>query len=521
MDPATLHTALMDPEAWPGGGVVVEFLETHVSRLYMVGERVYKVKKPVDFGFLNFTTPERRRYYCEEEVRLNQRFAPGTYLGVMELRTDGDRVRVNGPGMAVDYAVAMRRLPRERMLDALVINQAGELPAAMGPLGQTLAALHENSEVCREEGGDLVRVHRNWRENFEQVAGLGGTTLIPPGLDLSRAYVTGFIESQAHLLAAREVAGHVRDGHGDLHAEHVCMIRPLQIFDCIEFNRRFRVADTAADLAFLLMDLDFRGRRDLSALLLEAYQDSRGFDSGLNVLLPFYKFYRAWVRAKVNSFLSADPTALPAAKTEAETVARRYFNLALGYLCRPRLFLTCGLMGSGKSFLASSLARALGAQVLRSDAVRKRLAGTCSGESANDHFNEGLYAPDFTRATYDRLLSETRGILAAGHSVIVDAAFGDPERRRQFFDSAAAFGIPGTILWVDCPPAIARRRLAERWELGLDLSDGRPELYAHHAAAFSFPTTTEPAIRVDTTRDVDYNVQSILCEIATPDHKLF
>jgi aminoglycoside phosphotransferase family enzyme/predicted kinase len=514
MDQQTLHTALMCPEAWPQGRNEVEFCETHVSRLYFVGDRVYKVKKPVDFGFLDFTTLDRRHFYCTEEVRLNQRFAPDTYLAVLELRAEGTRVTVDGPGILVDYAVAMRRLPRERMLDVLIARDAPELPAAMVPLGRTLAALHRTSEICREAGTDLCRIRQNWRENFSQVARLGGTTLATRGLELSRAYVAGFIDRRASLLAAREAAGEVRDGHGDLHAEHVCLTRPLRIYDCIEFNRRFRVADTAADLAFLLMDLEYRGRRDLAVGLLEAYRGSAGPDAERPLLLPFYKFYRAWVRAKVDSFLGADPGVQPATRAAATVRARRYFNLALGYLCRPRLLLTCGLMGSGKSTLAAPLATALGALLLRSDAVRKELAGARSAGSDQAAFNQGIYAPDFSRTTYSRLLALAGEGLRTGRTVIVDAAFGDPKRRQTFLDLATAQGVPGTILWIDCPPAIARQRLVERRQAGQDLSDGRPELYAAQAAGFSIPAPPEPLIRVDTTGDVDYNVQSILCELA-------
>ena len=349
MDELTLHHALLRREAWPGTGGEVEFRETHASRVYLVGERVYKVKKPVDFGFLDFTTLERRIHFCREEVRLNDRFAPGTYLGVGELRADGGRIRLDGAGERVEVAVVMRRLPAERMLDRLLAAGDPGLPAAMGPLGVRLAELHATSTVCHQApGSDRRQVRSNWEENFAQTAAFVPSLLPRAGQEGARRLVDSFFRDFGTLLEERQAAGFVRDGHGDLHSAHICLTEPLQIFDCIEFNPGFRIADTSADLAFLLMDLEFLGRRDLAATLLEAYRGGGGPDPGPERLLTFYKAYRAWVRGKVDGLLARAPAAEEAARARAAALSRRYFSLALGYFAPRQLLLTCGLMGSGK-----------------------------------------------------------------------------------------------------------------------------------------------------------------------------
>ena len=514
MDSHQLHEQLLRPGAWPdSGGRTVTSVETHVSRLYFVGDRVYKVKKPVDFGFLDFTTLEKRRFFCAEEVRLNDRFAPDTYLGVVELRREGNRVRAGGGGELVDYAVAMRRLPRERMLDRLITAGDPSLPREMDRLARRLARLHRDSEVCREAGADLERVRTNWRENFEQSAPLVGVTLERDALDLVRGHVEAFLARHGDLLRERESDGYVRDGHGDLHAEQVCLTEPIRIYDCIEFNRRFRVADTAADLAFLLMDLDFRGRRDLDADLLTAYRAAAGDDPGLDVLLPFYKLYRAWVRGKVDSFLAVDPDADPGARAEATALARRYFNLALGYLVAPQLLLTCGLMGTGKSTLAAALARATGARVLRSDVVRKELAGDRAEKSSEAPYGEGIYSEEFTAATYARLLTLAARELDRGRPVIVDASFSRRRQRAPFARAAADHGVPCRVLWTTCPEAATRQRLEERRRAGTDPSDGRPELLESQAKDFEPPTPDEGTIQVDTAAEVDYTLHLLLARL--------
>jgi aminoglycoside phosphotransferase family enzyme/predicted kinase len=515
----TMHRALLRPEAYPEETGPIGHRETHISRLYFTDRHVYKIKKAVDFGFLNFTTLDRRRFYCHEEVRLNQRFCPGTYLDVVEIRKTAQQYRMGGEGEIVDYAVRMKRLPEERMLVHLLQTADPSLPAEMRRVGRRIALLHRDSEIVRSDGGrsDLDTLRHNWQENFTQTAPFVGQTLFACGQEACIAYVERFFAEHASLLDERQEQGFVRDGHGDLHAEHICLTDPVCIYDCIEFNRRFRVADVAADLAFLLMDLDFRERRDLADITLEAYRKAGKADRELPRLLPFYKVYRAWVRGKVESLLAADAAAGAEARSAAAQRSRRYFSLALGYLCPPVLVITCGLMGTGKTTLARSLAAALGARLLRTDELRKTLAGLPATADRPEAFGTGIYSAGMTARTYDLLLERCLAALAAGESVIADAAFLRRAERERFAAAAKRKGFPWLIALMACPVETALERLDRRQALGQDASDGRRELFASQAATFEPPAEAENIIRIDTAGDVDYNVQRILCAIIERD----
>ena len=508
----SLHQALSSPNAYPDGSAPLGFRETHVSRLYLHRDRVYKLKKPVDFGFLNFTSLDRRRFYCQEEVRLNDRFAPDTYLGVVEIRNDGGQIRIDGQGEIIDYAVLMRRLPQERMLDTLLAQRARELPARMDQLAARLVQLHRDSDICRHEGGqsNLEIVRANWRENFQQAEASAGETLLAAARAQLEAYVEDYLQRHSSLLLQREADGWVRDGHGDLHAEHICLTEPICIYDCIEFNRRFRVADLSADLAFLLMDLDRRGRSDLAQRLLRRYRELEPEAAGPEHLLHFYRLYRAFVRGKVATFLANDPQAEAAQRQGAQSDARGYFNLALGYLAPPALILVSGLMGVGKSTLAAPLAEALGGLWLRSDLLRKALAGLPSDSPQAVPFGSGIYRSELSRRTYGVLATQARQALAKGQSVVADASFAQAGDRRKMLAVARKAGVPLLLLQLHCPLEVARERLDRRQAAGSDPSDGRSALQQAQLQQWQQPTAEEHPYLVDTTLGVDYNVQLIL-----------
>lgn len=516
MDWARLHQTLLDPATYPHRPERVEFRETHISRLYLAGPLVYKIKKPVDFGFLDFSTLERRAHFCREEVRLNARFAPGTYLGVATIhRGSNGRFNLAGQGEVVEYAVVMARLPQVRLLPALLARNAPELPAEMLRLAQRLATLHDESPRADETPAESVVIWKqNWEENFAQTFPLIGTTINAEAYALLQRAAASFLQTETAHLLQRAAAGKVREGHGDLHAEHICLTEPLRIYDCIEFNRRFRVADIVADIAFLLMDLDFRGRPDLAAIVWQTWTAALGENPQENrVLLRFAKIYRACVRGKVDSLLALDQNAAAATRATAAARARQYFNLALGYLAPPTLVLTCGLMGVGKSVLARQLATALGAVQLRSDVVRKEMVGIDPLTAVPESFGSGLYNASSSVATYERLLEQAKAELTAGHSVVVDASFVRRSDRTLFRAAASDLGHPCLLLHLSCPPALTMLRLHARHTHGGDPSDGRPELIAAQAAAFEPPTAAEDPFTVDSSADVDYNVQAILCRM--------
>lgn len=360
-------------------------------------------------------------------------------------------------------------------------------------------------------------MRRNWQENFDQLQALAGSTLQPQGLALCRDWIENFFTAHHDLLVQREAEGLVRDGHGDLHAEHICLTDPIRIYDCIEFNRRFRVGDILSDLAFLLMDLDFRGHPELAERLQSVWLEECPSASPppQTPLLYFYRIYRAFVRGKVDSFLAEDGSAPLQARSTAASLARQYFNLALGYLVPPTLFITCGLMGVGKSTVARQLARALRAPLLRSDEIRKELAGIPAATAVHDDFAAGLYHRDWNERTYSELLVRTQTALQTGQSVVVDAAFSRRSDRQRFAAVASKLQRPLAILYLCGPRAMVLQRLAQRQEEGHDPSDGRPELLERQAAIFEPPSAEESALTIDAAAELDYNVQTVLLSLLT------
>jgi aminoglycoside phosphotransferase family enzyme/predicted kinase len=503
-----IHQQLLEPATYSEATRSVAFAETHISRVYLTDTTVYKFKKPLNLGFLDFSTLSKRHHFCKEEVRLNRRFTEGIYLGVVALRNRHGKLCFAGTGKILDYAVHMRRLPEQRMLNRLIAEESPGLAQQMPALGTALHAVFKRAEVCRTQtfsNADSVR--QNCTENFRQTGPAIANVLEPEAHRLMQQATHRDLADLAELMHAREVSGFVRDGHGDLHTANICMTEPVCIYDCIEFNRRFRVADIIADLAFLIMDLEYLGRWDLAELLVNDYLDRSG-DHEARLLLPFYKGYRAWVRGKVDAMLANESEVSGSTRSHAAILARRYFNLALGYLLQPTLFLTCGLMGVGKTTFARALAGATGARLLRSDVVRKQLAGLPAEQACPDAFGAGLYSAERTRITYDELFQDTVRHLSQGKSVIVDASFSRQEERQKFLNMAEQKGCPAWLMHLECPVDKALTRLEARTG---DASDGRRELYLTQRAEFDGTRSNGTVVSIDTARPVDYNVQLMLC----------
>lgn len=508
-----MHSFLLDSANYPGETGSIEYAETHASRVYLTKNHVYKVKKPVDFGFLDFSTLEKRKHFCEEEVRLNRQFAgdAAPHLGVLALHFDGAHYSWNGAGDVVEYVVHMRRLPGQRMLARLIDENATELPALIEQLAPLLAKIHAAApQVAAADFDDAASVAFNVRENFEQTAPYAPECIAPEALAAAEQRVEAFLAQHAALLQRRQAQGWVRQVHGDLHSEHICFTDPIQIYDCIEFNERFRTSDILCDIAFLIMDLQARGRLDLAQQLEQGWRANIDAGEGVDILLPFYKSYRAWVRGKVAAFTFEQQPEGSSARAEQQRRSRDYLNLALGFLARPFLVLTCGLMGSGKSYFAQHLAAATGAEVLRSDAIRKELAGLAASDKVHVPFGSGLYDEESTARTYAALLERAEALLRAGRPVIVDAAFTKQAQRAPFLALAAQLGVPAPIAHLRCDDATLRQRLEARNAEGKDISDGRLELLDAQRRSFEAP---ENALQLDAALDVQQAVSQTLAQL--------
>jgi uncharacterized protein len=329
---AALVKALSNPKAYPHNPKSVELVQTQISFVFLAGDYVYKIKKPVDFGFLDFTTLEKRRFYCDQEVVLNKRLCANIYVGVVSITKKGKSFLVEGNGKEVECAVKMRSLPYQRMMDRML--QSDQVtPQMVEMIAKRLAEFHRKAEISEELAhiGGLDTVAKNAEENFSQAKSYVNQTVTKEQYERIKNYTHSFLKKNAALFAKRVKEGKIRDCHGDLHAAHICFIDGLCIFDCIEFNDRFRYIDVASEVAFLAMDLDFHRRPELSKHFADAYVKASG-DKELLQLLDFYKCYRAYVRGKVESFQLDDPHISGDQKSKTLNRARRYFELAEAYI---------------------------------------------------------------------------------------------------------------------------------------------------------------------------------------------
>jgi len=505
-DTDALIGELRDPAAYAQGVDRVEVIQTHISVVFLVGESAYKIKKPVDLGFVDYSTLARRKACCEAEVELNRRLAPGVYRGVVPIVREGGGLRMAGAGEAVEYAVHMRRLPEDRTLAAL-LRAGGVTPDLLRELAARVAAFH----AAARHGPDVARwgawsvVAGNCRENFEQVAAHVGETVSRPVFEELRALTEEALLVRRDEIEPRVAEDRIRDCHGDLRLEHVYWFpeaeapADLLVVDCIEFNERFRYSDPVADVAFLVMELLREGVRDLAEAFVDAYFEASG-DSAGRRLIPLYVAYRAVVRGKVLGFKATESEVPREERVRARDRARGHFLLALGALAppaaRPCLLVLSGLPASGKSHLAEQLRETAGFVWIRSDVVRKELAGLEPARSAKAAFGQGLYAPEWSERVYAECLARAGQALFEGRRVLVDACFASEERRGAFLAAARTWGVRGRVVLLETEPERVAARLAAR---AGDASDADWAVYERMGAAWEplGPRTRDAAIVLD------------------------
>ena len=503
--------ALLKPETYPHSPQKIELVQTQMSFLFLTGDYVYKVKKPVDLGYLDYTTLEKRRFFCQQEIELNRRLCPEIYLEIVPIVSIRGQIQLGGEGEIIEYAVKMKQLPAERMMDRLLPQDlvTGEMVARVA---EKLAAFHDKAATSSEISafGKLDAITVNTEENFAQTEKYMDISISSKQYHQIKDYTDDFVKSNEFLFNKRVKDGRIKDCHGDLHAAHVCLANGIYIYDCIEFNDRFRYGDVASEIAFLAMDLDRFQRADLSQDFVNAYvRISR--DEELLQLLNFYKCYRAYVRGKVASFMLDDPYIQD--KEAVLATAQGYFELAYRYTReKPLLLIMAGLVGTGKTTVAEALGRSLGLTVVSSDVTRKRLAGISPEERRFEQFEGGIYSDDFTRKTYDEMFARARELLSQRQSVILDASFKKRQDRLQAKNLAEEAKADFAVIECILDEKTIKSRLEQRIKEG-SASDGRWEIFEQQKQDFDKITesSSENHIILDTSQPMS-NIVKIVTE---------
>ncbi|MDH5343683.1 MAG: AAA family ATPase [Betaproteobacteria bacterium] len=472
----------------------IQLIETHISWVLLTGDYAYKIKKPLNLGFLDFSTLALRQRCCDEELRLNRRFAPQIYLEVVPITGDTESPQVSGDGSAIEYTVKMRQFPQEALASALLASgnlASSELESFAGEL----ATIHR-AAAATDAGstfGTPSAILDAAIQNFDQLSPLLSGPDDATAMAALRAWTVAEHDARKSLMEQRRVGGAVREGHGDLHLGNIVRIdKQLVPFDCIEFNPALRWNDVLSETAFLVMDLHDRGRPDLGWLFLNAWLDASGDHESI-ALLPFYLVYRAMVRAKVHALRARQSGVAADESARLMNECRRYLDLAQQFSRPPppALIITHGLSGSGKSQVAAEVMQQLGAIRIRSDIERKRMHGLPSSADTDSGVAAGIYSAGATRQLYHQLADLARKILDAGQTVIVDATFLQRRQRDLLRKVASACAVPFLIVSVTASKEILCDRIRQRRVAGGDPSEADVAVLENQLATQELLTADE------------------------------
>ena len=512
-----LTAFLESPASYSHKPTEVRAIQTHISWVFIASPFVFKVKKPVNLGFLDFSTLEKRHYFCQREIELNRRLCPEIYLDAVPVYQTDSGFSFKPPGKIVDYAVKMKELPHGCFLNELLEkNLVGEKE-----INRVISTLHrfyqaETPTPKIEQWGTPEKLKISTDENFTQVEPFIGNTISPAAFEAIRHYTNQFYELNENLFHERIQQHRVLDCHGDLRLDHVHLTpEATTIFDCIEFNDRFRFIDTANDLAFLAMDFDFNGRSDLGNLFLRNAGRELG-DEGMLKVANFYKCYRAFVRGKVESIQATEKETTNPHEHEKE--AARYFQLALRYAItgsEPLILVVMGGVGTGKSTIAKRLASELDWPVFSSDETRKTLTGVPLTQRTPSKLRAKIYSAQMTQQTYRKLLVDGLATLKENRGVILDATFSTRALRKFLCDECKKANVLFQFVELEVGANEIKKRLKLRDEKTGETSDARLEDLQKLSAAYEPPSELAPSlIRVSTTTSVSDTVRAILLRLA-------
>lgn len=506
---------LLDPKTYPHPVDVITTLETHISIVFLTGQFAYKLKKPVDFGFLDFSTLEKRKKFCQLEVQLNRRTAPDLYLGVYQLNFQASNTKQNSSveiqpfdnnSNADEYIVKMRQFDPNSVLGRMLKEDSVELSDdIIEKLAQQIAQFHSRAEnvALESELGEPKTQLQPMLDNFPSLE----KTFLDESTQVKLATMHDWtlkkFDVLKPLLIERKKSGFIKACHGDLHLDNIALIddEPL-LFDGIEFNEHFRWIDVISDLAFLLSDLDFRNHRAASLQLLSSYL-SKTLDYNALYLLNFYRTYRTMVRAKITA-LRGQQLAPGYEQEIVLNTSKDYINQALNYLENnhsPKCILLQGVSGSGKSFFANQLNHSLpelGAISINSDRIRKSLYGIESTERINEAEKSSLYSVEMNQKTYAAMLKHAQTALLAGFNVIVDATFLKLAHRKKFYDMARELGAKNYLIHLSITEEEAKTAIKYRQQLNNNPSDADSSIMARQLKTIELPLQTENALILKT-----------------------
>ncbi|MEJ2621504.1 MAG: AAA family ATPase [Candidatus Thiodiazotropha sp.] len=477
---------LAHPGCFGHGIESIEHIETHISHLLMIGGFVYKIKKPLNLGFLDYSSLEKRRFYCQEEVRLNRRYAAPLYVGVVSIGGAVDQPVIDGQGEPLEYAVKMRRFRQQDLFDQLTLE-----PQLIDRLALMVAHFHQRADSLPEPSQDGVeQVVEPMQENFQLIRALKQPLLEIERLNSLQSWTDYQVEQLRELIEERYLSGSIKACHGDLHLGNIVLYKgQITPFDGIEFNPKLHWIDTLSDVAFLLMDLQHRGLHPLADRLLNRYLEETGDYAGLP-LLRFYMLYRAMVRAKVCAIRVCQPDLSADDQRRHLEAYQSYLSLAETLICHPpaSLLITHGLSGVGKSTISGQLAEQLMAIRIRSDVERKRLYPVDSVDEAKER--AARYTQQATETTYHHLAGIAAGLLHAGFSVIIDATFLKVWQRAIFHRLAKELQVPLLILDCQASRLLLRDRITARQQQGVDASEADLSVLQHQQLSAD-PLTAE------------------------------
>lgn len=485
-----------------------EVIETHISWVLLTGQYVYKIKKPVNFGFLDFSTLEKRHFYCEEELRLNRRLAPHLYLGVVAIHGSEEHPELGGQGPVIEYAVKMYQFPQSAQLDRVLTDQGLDV-LVMDKLASKVAHFHLSLDPVNKDSGfgDISHVREPVLENFRHIRASIKDHTSSPLLDKLELWSQQQLEKLAELIQQRSAQGFVRECHGDMHLRNIALLDDdIIIFDCIEFNKNFYMIDVMSEIAFLIMDFEDRQQDILAQRFLNSYLEITGDYEGLR-LLRFYKVYRALVRAKVDALRLGQEKTGTLTYDQTFKAFLQYLKLAERYThpTAPCLLINHGLSGSGKSAGTRALLEKYPAIQVRSDVERKRLFNIADNNNSTAAIEKGIYTAKATQMTYARLLDITQCLLSEGYSVVVDAANLKLQQRQLFIELAKLIRIPYFILAYKASVETLRERVILRKQQGSDVSDATLEILQYQIENHEPLSGDEKpfVIEIDTDKNMD------------------